>query len=127
MASALTVLTRLKKTDELNAEEFGRRQDVFSIKTLSGIAGAPTEQDAQTAITQRAVKEAVTLARALQLDVRSNLIPPFEGWDLEDTVRVQIKRGRDNIDAEYRIIGVRGMAGPTGYDQQLVVALPTAA
>jgi len=114
-------------TDELNAEEFGRRQDVFSIKTLSGIAGAPTEQDAQRAITERAVKEAVTLARALQLDVRSNLIPPFEGWDLEDTVRVQIKRGRDNIDAEYRIIGVRGMAGPTGYDQQLVVALPTAA
>ena len=28
------------KTDETNAAEYGRRQDVFTIKTLSGLAGA---------------------------------------------------------------------------------------
>jgi hypothetical protein len=100
---------------------------VFTIKTLAGVAGAATEVDAQTAITKRAVKEATQLARAIQLDVRAALFPPFEGWELEDTVKVQIKRGRDDIDTEYRIIGIRGMAGPSGYDQQVIVALPTAA
>ena len=119
--------TEIVATDETSAAEWGRRQDVFTIKTLAGLAGAATEADAQTAITRRAVKEATQLARAIQLDVRASLFPPFEGWDLEDTIRVQIKRGRDNIDTDYRILGVRGMAGPSGYDQQVVVALPTAA
>jgi hypothetical protein len=99
---------------------------VFTIKTLAGVAGAATESDAQKAITQRAVKEASQLSRSISVDVRPSQFPPFEGWELEDTIRVQIKRGRDSIDADYRIVGVRGLAGPSGYEQQLVLQLPTA-
>lgn len=114
-------------TDETNALEYGRRQDVFTIKTLSGLAGAATESDAQKAITERAVKEATNLQKQLQLDVRASVMEPFDGWDIEDTIRVQLKRGKDTLDNDYRIIGVRGMQGPMGYDQQIIVTLPTAA
>lgn len=118
--------TEIVKTDETNAALYGRRQDVFTIKTLAGQAGAATEADAQVAITARAVKEATTLAKSIQLDVRQGLFEPFNGWDIEDTVRVQVKRGRDNIDAEYRIVGVRGVQDRDGYHPSIFVQLPTA-
>lgn len=114
-------------TDEVSAAEWGRRQDVFTIKTLAGVVGAATESDAQKAITERAVAEAAQLSRSIQVDVLAAQFPPFEGWEIEDTLRVQIKRGRDNIDADYRIVGIRGIAGPGGYDQQIILQLPTAA
>lgn len=117
--------TEIIKTDEANAAIYGRRQDVFTIKTLAGMAGGTTEQDAQTAITARAVKEATNLARSLEVDLRPGTFEPFNGWDIEDTVRVQIARGRDNIDADYRILGVRGVQDQQGYHQQLVLKLPT--
>jgi hypothetical protein len=41
-------------------------------------------------------------------------------------VRVQIKRGRDNIDADDPVVGVRGQLDEKGYRQQLIVTLPTA-
>lgn len=114
-------------TDAASMAEYGRRQDVFTIKTLAGIAGAATEADAQKAITERAVKEATSLQKSLQLDVRTSVFEPFDGWDLEDTITVQLKRGRDNLNGTYRIVGVRGIQNPAGYDQQLVLTLPTAA
>jgi hypothetical protein len=109
-----------------SAQVYGRRQDVFTIKTLSGLAGAATEFDAQTAITARAVREATNLSRDLALDLRPDFFEPFDGWDLEDTVRVQLERGRDHIDADYRIVGIRGQLDELGYRQQLIVTLPTA-
>ena len=115
------------KTDEANAAIWGRRQDVFTIKTLAGLAGAATEADAQQAITARAVKEATLLGRGLELDVQADDFEPFTGWDLEDTVPVAIKRGRDNIAADYRLVGARGLMDGTGYHGQVIVALPTAA
>ncbi len=114
------------RTDETSAQEYGRRQDVFTIKTLAGVSGAPTEQDAQQAITARAVKEATQLSRNISLDVRNDLFQPFDGWDLEDIVPVQIKRGRDNIDADYRIIGATGRLDEGGYHPTIIVQLPTA-
>ena len=115
------------KTDEANADTYGRRQDVFTIKTLAGLAGAATEADAQAAITERAVKEATSLAKSLALELRPGVFEPFDGWDIEDTVKVQISRGRTVIDATYRIVGVRGLKDQRGYHPQLIVQLPTAA
>lgn len=115
------------KTDEVSAAAYGRRQDVFTIKTLSGLVGAATELDAQSAITQRAVKEATNLSRDLAVEVRADAFEPFNGWDIEDTVRVQIERGKDHIDADYRIVGVRGQMDARGYTQQIILTLPTAA
>lgn len=118
--------TEIIKTDETNAGVYGRRQDVFTIKTLSGLSGAATELDAQTAITERAVREATNLSRDLALDVRPDTFEPFDGWEIEDTIRVQIDRGRDQIDADYRIVGIRGQLDEQGYRQQIMVTLPTA-
>lgn len=103
---------------------FGRREDVFTVKTLAGVQ-ADTEFDAQTKITERAVIESTQLTSALQLDVRPHLFLPFDGWDLEDTVRVQLKRGVTNVDTDYRIIGIRGRMGGDGYSQQIFVTPPT--
>ena len=117
--------TEIIATNESNAQEYGRRQDVFTIKTLSGLSGADSEFDAQTAITERAVNEATNLSRNLAIDVRPDEWEPFDGWDIEDTVRVQIQRGRDAIDNWYRIVGVRGQLDQAGYHQQIIVTLPT--
>jgi hypothetical protein len=119
--------TEIVRTDETNAQTYGRRQDVFTIKTLAGLSGAATEADAQVAITERAVKEATTLQKSIALDMRLGLFEPFDGWDIEDTVRVQIKRGRDNIDADYRIVGARGVQDERGYHPVILVQIPTAA
>jgi hypothetical protein len=119
--------TEIVKTDEANALIYGRRQDVFTIKTLAGLAGAPTEGDAQVAITERAVKEATTLEKSIALQLRNGLFEPFDGWDIEDVVRVQISRGRDQIDADYRIVGARGTQDERGYHPVILVQLPTAA
>lgn len=114
------------KTNETSAQAYGRRQDVFTIKTLFGLAGAETEQDAQQAITERAVAEASTIDRAIQLDVRDDEWPPFTGWEIEDTVPVAVKRGRDTINANYRIVGMRGVLDQSGYHPSLLLQKPTA-
>lgn len=118
--------TEIIKTDEANAAIYGRRQDVFSIKTLAGLDGAATEADAQVAITARAVKESTTLEKSIALDLRHSQLQPFDGWDMEDLMRVQVKRGRDNIDADYRIVGARGVQDERGYHPVILVQLPTA-
>ena len=114
------------KTDAANAVTYGLRQDVFTIKTLAGQTGATNETDSQNAITARAVKEATQLSRVITLDVRNDLWEPFRGWEIEDTVRVQIRRGRDHINADYRIVGARGLMDAAGYHPQILVQLPTA-
>jgi hypothetical protein len=106
---------------------FGRRQDTFAIKTLSGypkLTDETAKSSAQVSITQRAVKEASQPTRALQLDVRPDLFEPFDGWDIEDTIDVEISRGRTSIDRSYRIVGVRGMLDRGGYRQNLFVTVP---
>lgn len=103
---------------------FGLREDVFTIKTLAGVT-ADTEFAAQTAVTQRAVIEASQLASAVQVDLRWQHFLPFDGWDIEDTIRVQLKRGRTNIDADYRIIGMRARMDGSGYNQSVFIQPPT--
>jgi hypothetical protein len=124
--SATGSATEIVKTDEASALEWGRRQDVFQIKTLSGVAGAASEVDAQNAVTDAAVRQSVKLAKDLLLDIREQHIEPFDGWDIEDLVTVQIKRGKDTIDATYRVLGTRGVQNAGGYHGQLLLTVPTA-
>jgi hypothetical protein len=108
---------------------FGRRQDSFAIKTLSGYPKLATESgksSAQVSITQRAAKEAASLTRALQLDVRHRYFLPFDGWSIEDTIPVEISEGRTAIDAAYRIVGIRGVLDGAGYHQTCFLTVPTA-
>ena len=115
------------KTDEVNALAYGRRQDVFTIKTLQGQVGGATESDAQNAITARAVKEATNLSQSVLLDVRPELVEPFDGWDIEDTIKVEVYRGRVAINDTFRIIGARGLLDESGYHPQIYIQLPTQA
>ena len=108
---------------------FGRRQDTFTIKTLAGYPGmVDPEQmfDSQEKLTQRAVNEASQLTRALRIDVRPEMYQIADGWEIEDTVPVRIKKGRTNINGTYRIVGYRGMMDERGYTQSLILTLPTA-
>lgn len=116
-----------QQTGTYGYDSFGLRQDTFTIKTLSGypkLADDASKSSAQVSITQRAVKEASTLTRALQLDVRHQLFEPFDGWDIEDTITVQASRGRTAIDTAYRIVGARGVLDDQGYDQSIFLTLP---
>lgn len=120
-----TAIEAAVTTGTYGSVAFGRREDVISIKTLAGVQ-ADSEFSAQTQITQRAVNESTQLTDGVALDVRSNLFLPFNGWDIEDTIKVQLVRGRTNIDAMYRIVGVRGRMDHTGFHQQIFVQPPTA-
>lgn len=114
-------------TGTYGTDSFGRRQDMFSIKTLSGypkLASDASKSSAQVSITKRAVKEATQPTRALQLDVRADLFEPFDGWDIEDTIPVQISTGRTSIDRSYRIVGARGILDARGYRQNLFLTVP---
>jgi hypothetical protein len=114
-------------------DAFGRRQDTFSIKTLSGYKNLDTDGgafSAQKMITERAVKEASRPMRALQLDIADLRQPfgfdPFDGWDIEDLINVELDTGQNVIDREFRIVGVRGRMGQAGYQQSIIVVEPTA-
>lgn len=111
-------------------DTFGRRQDAFTIKTLAGYKNIDDEAigqfNAQSQITARAVKEAATLTRTLRLDLRPFAMEPFDGWDIEDTIRVQISRGTTQLNALYRIIGVRAVMDDTGFHPSLIITTPTA-
>ena len=116
-----------QETGTYGWDSFGRRQDTFVIRTLSGypkLTSETAKSSAQVSITKRAVKEASTPTRALQLDVRADLFEPFDGWDIEDTIKVQIARGRTSIDRSYRIVGVRGILDGQGYHQTIFVTVP---
>lgn len=107
--------------------DFGRRQDTFAIKTLAGypkLTSDASKSSAQVSITKRAVKEASQPTRALQLDVRADLFEPFDGWDIEDTIEVEISTGRTSIDRSFRIVGVRGVLDGSGYKQVLFLTVP---
>lgn len=107
---------------------FGSRQDTFTVKTLAGFGNIDDEAtgkyNAQTQITAAAVKQASQLTRSLQVDIRPDVFEPFSVYDIDDTVRVQIKRGRTNLDADYRIIGIRAQQDGNGFRHSLILTLP---
>lgn len=107
--------------DATTLDTYGRLQDVFTIKTLMGEETGTTENDAQVAITNRAVTEASTLQNHLALDINPAVWDPFDDYELEDKVHVEIDRGRTLIDADFRIIGLRGRANAQGYFPQLLL------
>ena len=108
---------------------FGRRQDTFAIKTLVGYKGLNDYASGamlriQRHILDRALMEATQPTRALRVDVRTQRFAPFDGWDIEDTIVVQIRKGRTNIDRRYRIVGIRGTLDDSGFRQQLFLVPP---
>ena len=127
--SKATEIVKRIESGTYGSAAFGRRQDTFPIKTLAGYGNindeATGKYKAQQQVTDAAVKQASQLTKQLVVDIMPGEFEPFDGYDIEDTVRVQIKRGRDDINQVMRIVGIRGRMGAAGYDQSLILALPT--
>jgi hypothetical protein len=125
------LLTAERADGPYGYNDFGLRQDTFSIKTLSGYKHLDTDDgafSAQKMITERAVREATRPMRGLQLDIADLRQPwgfdPFDGWDIEDLINVELDTGQGLIDREFRIAGVRARMGRQGYQQSLIVVEP---
>lgn len=96
---------------------FGRRQDVFTIRTLSGypnLTKTEAQEDAQTKITKRAVAEASKPARNLAVQIREGAFRPFDGWDIEDTIVLDVRNGLTDFRQRWRIVGIRGTVDRLG-------------
>lgn len=104
---------------------FGRRQDVFTIRTLSGypnISKTEAQEDAQTKITKRAVAEAAKPARNLMVRLREGAFRPFDGWDIEDSIILDIHNGLTDFRQRWRLVGIRGTLDGQGYRSTLFLA-----
>ena len=112
------------KTDETAALARGRRQDVFTIRTLLGVSGAATEADQQQAVAARELKRRTNQTPALWLSLQPGTLAPFDGWDINQKVTVEIANGRDTIGspAGHRIVGVRGTLDEIGEDMSILVS-----
>lgn len=126
--SKATEIIELVSSGTYGHTAFGRRQDTFPIKTLAGFGNIDDESTgkfkAQTQITKAAVKQATQLTKSIQVDIRPDTLEPFGGYGIEDIIRLQLKRGRTNIDADYRLIGIRAMQDQQGFRHSLILTLP---
>jgi hypothetical protein len=118
--------TELVVKDDAAAAARGRRQDVFTIKTLLGIVGAATTADQQQAASARMLKSALALQPTLQLQLIRGGVDFFEGWDLCDKPLVEIGNGIDSITNRWRILGARATFDEGGEFPSLIVS-PVAA
>lgn len=113
--------TEISVSDSAQATARGRRQDVFVIKTLLGIAGSATEADQQTAVANRQLKRAVQHIPALALRILHGTIEPFVGWDINDYTGTEVVNGIDNLTGNWRMVGARATYSETGEDVQIIV------
>lgn len=100
----------------------GRRQDVFTIKTLLGIVGAATTADQQKAAADRMLKTAVQLQPTLLVQLVRGSVDFFSGWDINDKVHVEIGNGIDSINTRWRLLGARATFDEGGENPALIVA-----
>ena len=123
-------IVKTRQTGTYGYDLFGRRQDTFVIKTLAGykVKDINDEQagqfKVQEQIAEAAVRQATKPTRALQVDIRPDVWEPFDFWDIEDTVTVEIKSGRTNIETPYRIVGYRALMDGIGYRGSLILVPP---
>jgi len=110
----------ISKTDETAAAAKARRQDVFTIKTLLGISGAATEADQQQAVMARTLKSAVQQQPAVMFSLMPGFIEPFSGWDICDTVPVEVSNGIDSLTGIRRIAGAQALYMEAGERLSLV-------
>ncbi len=99
----------------------GLWQDAGSIPTIMGIVGKTTEADQQKAATDRMLQRAKQQNDALALVLVPGAIEPFAGWDICDTMWVEIVNGLDQISTTWRVLGVRTIYDERGETLNLIV------
>lgn len=100
----------------------GLRQDVTTLKTLIGIAGAATEVDQQKAALDRALRTLYQQQATLSLRVERGKVEPFVGYSMNDTVPIEISNGVDLITGSRRIVGTRAVFSEAGEDIDVYVS-----
>jgi hypothetical protein len=114
--------TEIVKSDPNEAHARGLRQDVFTIRTVLGVAGASTEYDQQQAVAQRVLKSMTQAQPGLALKLVRGYLDPFVGFDICDKMPVEIANGVDTITGSWRLAGVRGFYDESGEALTLIVA-----
>lgn len=109
------------KTDAGAITTKGLRQDVATIRTLLGVAGAATEADQQQAALARMLYQAVNQKPVLLLRIVPGSLEPFVGWDIADKATVEIINGADSITGPWRMVGIRALFNEYGEDLSLFV------
>lgn len=108
-----------KDTSAITA--LGLWQDAGSIRTVMGIAGKTTEKDQQKAATDRMLQRAKQQTDALALELVTGAIEPFSGWDICDTMYVEVSNGMDAVATTMRVVGVRTVFSEIGETLNLIV------
>jgi hypothetical protein len=113
--------SEIVKTDATAITAKGLRQDVATIRTLLGIAGAATEADQQQAALARMLYDSVNQRVTLMVRLVPGSIEPFTGWDIADKATVEISNGTEALSGLWRIVGVRALFTEDGEDLSLFV------
>ena len=98
----------------------GRRQDVTTLRTLIGASGS-TATDQQVAALQYQLTEMSDLQPALALKLERGFTQPWNGWDINDIVNLEIVNGIDNITGTARLTGVRALYTEIGEQVTVLV------
>jgi len=113
--------TEIVKSDSTAITNIGLWQDVGTIKTLLGINGANTEQDQQVAATGRMLVRLMQTQSAIAVRLAYGAIEPFVGWDINDTMPVEIVDGIVGLTGVMRVLGARCMYDEAGEQLDLIV------
>jgi hypothetical protein len=113
--------TEVIAKDDTAAAAKGRRQDVFTVKTLLGIVGAATEVDQQKAVADRMLKSRLALQPTLMLRLLPGTFDPFDGHDICDKLPVEVSNGIDSIATSWRLVGERAVVGEEGERPSVIV------
>ncbi len=113
--------TEIIKQDAASVTAIGLWQDVGTIKTIMGIVGAATEQDQQVAATARMLVRLMQTQSAIAVQLVNGAIEPFVGWDINDSMPVELVNGIDNVTGVMRVLGVRCIYNELGEQTNLIV------
>lgn len=111
--------TEVIAKDDTAAANEGRRQDIFSVSTLLGLAGSTIPADQQAAAAYRMLSRGLNPPPSLSLKIREGSLDPFVDANVGDKAQVEIVRGIDNIHSLYRLMGFQCFYSDAG--EQLVV------
>lgn len=104
-------------------------QSYLSSATYGRIAVPKVYQDIvnQTALDKRAQRDArraAQIGKKLSLSIRSNRLAPFDGYDLCDSLPVQISRGIVSINSLYTLWGLEWIGKRNGSEDLFLSLLP---
>jgi hypothetical protein len=112
------------KTDGTAIASKGLRQDVATIQTLLGVAGAATEADQQQAALAHLLYKSVNRRVVFMARLVPGSVEPFTGWDIPDKVTLEVSNGTDSLTGLWRIVGARAMFNESGENLALFVEKP---